>query len=744
MQLNKITFAPETKQLLKRAATLALRFSHPYIGSEHLLAAILEQPGPNLIIFLKDQKINQNQLKQELLNLLRSTSRLPDITALFRQLEKEEKSIHLDQDFLSRFSTNLTDEKLQKNINPVIGRTKELERLIQILARKDKNNPIILGDPGVGKTALVEGLAKKILQGKVPNILLNKKILCLDLALIIAGTNYRGEFEQRLKIILDEIQQNPNIIIFIDEIHNIIGAGSTSGTLDAANILKPLLAHGELRCIGATTLEEYKKYIEPDAALARRFQPIILEEPNIEQTIEILQGIKKNYEQYHQVIFSNEALVAAAELSHQYLPDKYLPDKAIDLIDEAAARAKMQYHQKNANLQQLTKLRSQLKNLQKSKKQAVYEEKFDLALMLKNQETQIKKQIKNLVKNTKIILPQVHAKDIAQLIHQKTNIPLAELGGSVEQYISSLKKQLEQKVIGQKQVIKQIANILKRHKLGLTSWEQPIASLMFVGPSGVGKTYLAQVLAETYFHTPKALIRLDMSEFSDKINITKLIGAPAGYVGYQEGNKLADAVRRRPHSLILFDEIEKAHQDIFPLLWQILDTGEITDASGRLVNFRNTIIILTCNLGAELWQNQQSEIGFFHLSSKQAKQTQIQEKLTEQLKKHFSSNLFNRLDQTLFFQPLEHRHFKEIIKLNLADLNQRLKKRNIHLEITNQALDFLSQQIEQLGQGSRGIRKIIKQEIETLLLKTPMYQKNLVIDLNKSKNKLISTHALSH
>jgi len=750
-QPNGLKFSEPSLRIIEKACVLALKFHHPYVGSEHLLAALLESPSNEITALLKTKQVKKEKLKKEVLNILRGTSRLPDMTVLLKELENEEKQFRAGQQsgVLNKFSQDLTEETFQKSVNPVIGREQELEMLIQILSRKDKNNPIILGDPGVGKTALVEGLAKKILQNKVPTILANKKILALDLALIVAGTNYRGEFEARLKAITEEIKSNQDIIIFIDEIHNLIGAGSTNGTLDAANILKPLLSRGEIRCIGATTLDEHKKHIESDAALARRFQPIMLNEPTASETIEILHGIKENYEVYHKVKYTDQAIEAAVNLSHQYLPEKFLPDKAIDLLDESAARVKMQHVQANPQILQSYKLKKQLEKTQQQKLDAVHQENFNLALKIKETETEIKEKIAAL-KNTEIketeILPMVQAQDMALLINQKTNISLDELGSSVDEYARALKKQLAQKIVGQDKAIEQVVNIIKQHKLGLHDPDQPIASLLFAGPSGVGKTYFAQVLAEKYFHDPKALIRLDMSEFNDKMSLTKLIGAPAGYVGYKEGTKLADAVRRKPHNIILFDEIEKAHPEIINLIIQILDNGEITDANGKLVNFKNSIILCTTNLGADLWDKKKSEIGFGDNIGERSldKLGMTKVSLQDLLAKNLSQEFLPRLDQTIVFNNFTLKNFQKMVKLNIEELNQRLNKKNIQLEFSNSAIIHLSKQAEALNQGARGIRKIIKQAVETqsfdkLGMTNASLQpgKTVVIDLDAQTNALI-------
>ncbi|MCX6722741.1 MAG: ATP-dependent Clp protease ATP-binding subunit, partial [Candidatus Staskawiczbacteria bacterium] len=659
----------ESEKLLEKAAAQAFKNEHRYIGTEHLLYALVESTADSVLNLLVTQKKSLNNIKEEIENVLSSIARFPEMSALIGggQMGSPEalpntfapaipnKSKNKKTPALDYFTTNLTNPKFLKTMDPIIGRAKETQRLIQILSRRQKNNPVLLGDPGVGKTAIVEGLAQKIITGDVPDELQNKKLLRLDLGLLIAGTIYRGEFEGRLKQLMDEIKNDPNIIVFIDEMHTIVGAGSASGTLDAANILKPALARGEMRCIGATTFEEYKKHIESDPALDRRFQPIIVNEPSAEETIQILTGVAKNYAAFHGVDISPSAIVAAVKLAERQYPEKFFPDKALDLLDEAAAAKKLSDKNKTW-LKKIRTIENKIKELQEQKYEAVAKETFALAAKLKKEEETCAKQILDLQKQNinqktkkKLILD---AEDIKNLLSQSFGLNIIQDEDSNEHF-EKIANQIKSQIIGQDEVIEKIINTLKKTQLGLRDPNRPIASFLFVGPSGVGKTALAKILAKSYFGELQGrsnFIRIDMSEFGESFQATKLIGAPAGYVGYKESNSLADKIKNHPYSVILLDEIDKAHPDIFNLFLQILDEGRLTDASGKKINFKNTIIIMTANLGDDMLKK--GTMGFGDVGIKK-KYEEADKKLSEEIKNKFRADFLNRIDQILFFHPLQ-------------------------------------------------------------------------------------------
>lgn len=712
------------QKIITKMLNLAFEYRHLYVGTEHLLLAIILLPDEKISQLFQEKNIPLIRLQENLETILNSTSNFSDITDVFSEVfnptwqedkNLEQKNITREKSLLELFSIDLTSEEIQQKIDPVIGRQSEIERLIQILSRRHKNNPLLLGDPGVGKTAIVEGLAKKIVQNDVPEILKNKKILNLDLGLMLAGTMYRGEFEARLKNILEEIKQDPNIIIFIDELHNIIGAGSTTGgTMDAANIIKPALARGEIRCIGATTMNEYRKYIESDPALERRFQTIQINEPSREQTINILKGLRQYYENYHQVKISDEAILLAVDLSIRYQPEKFLPDKAIDLIDEAASRAKIKY-KPNLSQKKLMILHDEIKRINKQKYQTIKEENYDLAISLKESEKKLKQEItkiENRLKQNPPVKPPIDANEISQVVAQITSIPLSYLNQQNDQRIYNLEKKLNQHIIGQSEAIASVCAIIKKAQIGLNNPNRPIGSFLFLGPSGVGKTELAKRLAQEYFGNQQSLIRIDMSEFAESFNISKLIGAPAGYVGYKEGGKITDAVRRRPYSVVLFDEIEKGHPDVFNLLLQILDEGHITDAEGRKINFKHTIIIMTSNLASDKFSNALS----FGFSQNKAGQKftaeQIKLQVIQELEQEFKPELLNRLDRILVFNALDKNSLKKIVRLQLAELATNLTKRGLKLDISPTAITWLAQTSIAINKGAREIRRNIEKYVD--------------------------------
>jgi ATP-dependent Clp protease ATP-binding subunit ClpC len=729
----------EAQKIIEKAVVTAYKHKHKYIGTEHLLWGISQSPDEKTTQILKKSKINSQNLKQHLNLILKSTSKFSDIAS-----DEELKEIEdiLDEETstsnnLESFTINLTNNEIQKDIDPVIGRVKEIDRLIEILSRRTKNNPVLLGDAGVGKTAIIEGLAKRITENKVPDVLLNKTILNLDISSLIAGTMYRGEFENRLKQVISEIKNNSDIIIFIDELHTIMGAGATTGSLDAANILKPALSRGHLRCIGATTFEEYKKHIESDKALERRFQPIIIDESSEEETYQILQGLRSNYEKFHNVSIDDKALKAAIELSKRFLPDKKLPDKAIDLIDEAAARMRVK-KTKQGLLKKIKGLQTELSAEQANKKQAILEEKYLEALESKNQEDQILEKLLRLkaqqdkIKNKN--LGHIDEDDIKNVVSKITGIPLSSVTINENKKLLNLENKLAQNIFGQDKALATMARNIRKAKTGLGNKNKPLASFMFLGPSGVGKTASAKEIAKTIFGGEKNLLRIDMSEFSEKFNISKLIGSPAGYVGYREGNKLTDLVKNKPYSLILFDEIEKAHPDVFNLLLPILEEGELTDATSKTINFRNCIIVMTSNLGLNVF-NKEATLGFATAENKNSFNKKSEEVLAD-LHKHFPPEFSNRLDNIIVFEPLDKAAAKKIIKKELADISSRLTEQGIAIEISPQIISHLLKQKDVLKEGARSLKRLVDEHVSNLIANNILEKNNKKISLSLNKNKI--------
>ena len=611
---------------------------------------------------------------------------------------------------------DLTARAEEGKLDPVIGREKEIERVIQILSRRTKNNPALIGEPGVGKTAIVEGLAQRIIDGDVPETLIDKRVLMLDVGSLVAGTMYRGQFEERLKKVIEEIT-NSDAILFIDEVHMLVGAGSAGSSVDAANLLKPALARGELQCIGATTLDEYRKYIEGDAALERRFQPVLVDEPTIEQTIEILKGVRKMYEAHHQLKISDEALNAAARLSARYVPDRFLPDKAIDLMDEAASRVRM-YKAPYANT--LRDTFRELRTTQKAKEEAVEAKRYDDALDLRHREMDLEKQLEQLRKGWEDAAPQpvVSEEDIAEVVGMWTGIPMTRLVGEETARLLEMEEYLHKRVVGQDEPVKAIARAVRRARTGLKDPKRPIGTFMFLGPTGVGKTLLAKSLAEFLFGSEEALIKIDMSEFMERHNVSRLVGAPPGYVGYEEGGQLSEAVRRRPYSVVLLDEIEKAHPEVFNMLLQIMEDGNLSDAKGRRIDFRNTIVVMTSNVGANLIKHG-GALGFATTRDDAARAEDeyqvMRERVTEALKRTFRPEFLNRLDGTMVFRSLTKDQIRDIVALELTRVNEQLVEQAVTLDIADEVKDFLADEGYDAEYGARPLRRIIQDKLEDQL-----------------------------
>jgi ATP-dependent Clp protease ATP-binding subunit ClpC len=724
-----------TKSILEKAMAIAEANNHNFIGTEHLLGSLIESEDPTIMDVLQVNAVDLEDLQKQLDTVLSNAAQFPRLNEVAEVAKKIEENVDKNMGMLEEeilppeqhkhkpgkkkesalefFATNLTNPGIQKNIDPVIGRDNEIERVIQILCRRTKNNPLLLGEPGVGKTAIVEGLAKKILEGKVPDILLNKKIFALDMSMLIAGTIYRGEFEARLRQVIEEASNNQNIILFIDEIHNIVGAGSNQGTMDAANILKPALSRGLLRCIGATTPAEYKKYIEHDAALERRFQTVVAREPSLSDTVKILQGIKQNYELYHKVGFSDEAINAAVRLSDRYISNKFLPDKAIDLLDETAAAKRLTF-KSSARESKLSRIEQKLEKTVVAKEAAAREDKFELAVKLKKEEEELRAELKKAAADSKSkkvqLVGNISEKDIllqvAKIIGTKPSDLLLDDSESLE----NLEKKLAEYIVGQDDVLKEISKHVRQAKLGLSHPERPLASFLFVGESGVGKTELAKTLAKVLYSNRESFIKLDMSEFNESFGVSKLLGAPAGYIGFKEGNQFTDKIKMNPHCVILFDEVDKAHRDIIKLLLQILENGEITDSTGKTISLRHTIIILTTSLGSS--ELKKRSFGFGQSSPEGS---ESKDRVIEKLKEFFSPEVIGRLDKICFFKPLSDDSLAKLADLEIKKFNEQLRNYQTSIDSDEKVLEWVVSQIPQSNSGARAVRRFVREKVENLM-----------------------------
>lgn len=696
----EIPFTPRAKRVLELSWDEARQLGHNYIGTEHLLLGLIREGEGVAVRVLENVGVELTRVRSTVIRMLGETT---TTTTTARS-----KTPTLDE-----FGTNLTQLAEENRLDPVIGREKEIERVVEILGRRTKNNPVLIGEPGVGKTAIAEGLAQLIASNAIPEALADKRVIMLDIGSLVAGTKYRGEFEERLKKIMEEIRQAANIILVIDEMHTLIGAGAAEGAVDAANILKPALARGELQCIGATTLDEYRKHIERDAALERRFQPITIDQPTVDNTISILWGLRERYESFHKLKIADESLVAAAKLADRYISDRFLPDKAIDLMDEASSKVRLR---NSALPPEAKELEKELKEISKRKEDAIRGQDFELAGNLRDQEQVIRDQIRELTlewkdKRGQANKPVVTADDIAEVVANWTKIPVTKLTESETERLIKMEDILHERIIGQHDAVVSISRAIRRTRAGLKNPKRPIGAFIFSGPSGVGKTELAKVLAAFYFGSEDALVRVDMSEYMERHSVSKMIGSPPGYVGYQEGGQLTEAVRRKPYSVILFDEIEKAHPDAFNVLLQIMEDGRLSDSKGRVIDFKNTIIIMTSNIGARAIEKG-GTLGFSTGGGEKNKYDKMKDLVQTELKQHFRPEFLNRVTETIVFHPLNKEEIRQIVDIMLVEVDQRLKESEIQMTVDTSVKDMLGREGYDEKSGARPLRRTISKLIE--------------------------------
>lgn len=710
---TSIYMTPRVKHVLELAIQVANQMNHNYVGTEHILLGLLSDGSGVAVAILRAMNIRSNDVVEAIRSILGSNK---------GSNNGGQEGINSNNDLgeLSDFATDLNESAKQGKIDPVIGRDTEIQRVIQILSRRTKNNPVLIGEPGVGKTAIAEGLAQRIVTGNVSEILRNKRIISLSIGSMLAGAKYRGEFEERLKKAIDEVQQHDDMIIFIDEIHTLVGAGATEGAMDAANILKPALARGEFQVIGATTLDEYKKHIEKDAALERRFQPVQVGEPNEEDALEILKGLRDRYEAFHKAKITDEALTAAVSLSSRYITDRFLPDKAIDVVDEAASKVRMKVFSAAPDVKALE---DRLNTVKKEKEAAVTSQDFEKAAKLRDEEQSLLKEIgdkKSIAKEKSDQKLIVTEEDIAAVVAQWTGIPVVKIAEEESATLLHLEEELHKRVVGKDEAVTAVAKAVRRARAGLKDPKRPIGSFLFLGPTGVGKTELARALASSLFGDESAMIRLDMSEYMEKHTVSRLVGAPPGYVGYEEGGQLTDAVRRKPYSVILLDEVEKAHADFFNILLQVLDDGRLTDSQGRTVDFRNTVIIMTSNLGAKALHKNSPELGFLAAKksdsnvdeNKEIDFKEAKKSVMDAVKRHFRPEFLNRIDEMIVFHPLTEEDLKEIVTILMSDVTKRLEERDLQLEITPEAMQLLVKEGSDFTMGARPLKRAIQRLIE--------------------------------
>jgi ATP-dependent Clp protease ATP-binding subunit ClpC len=709
--VGEVGLTPRAKRVIELAIDEARRLGHNYIGTEHLLLGLVREGEGIAAGVLESLGVNLDKVRHEVIRVLSQSSSVGPA----QETKRSSKTPTVDA-----LGINLTEAARAGKLDPVIGREKEIERVIQILGRKTKNNPALIGEPGVGKTAIAEGLAHRIVAGDVPDTMLKKRVLTLDIGSLVAGTKYRGEFEERLKKIIEELRNTNDAVLFIDELHTLVGAGAAEGAIDAANILKPPLSRGELQCIGATTLDEYRKYIERDAALERRFQPVMVEEPSLDQTIEILMGIRERYEQHHKVTITDDAVRAAADLSIRYITDRHLPDKAIDLIDEAASRVRLRHASAPPTLREAQR---ELDRVTKEKDGAINSQDYEAAAKLREQEAEVRERVDSLRAEWQSSVagdaPTVDEEEIAQVVAMWTGIPVTRIAQEESERLLHMEDALHLRVIGQQEAIETVSKAVRRARAGLKDPKRPIGSFIFLGPTGVGKTELAKALAEFMFGSEDSLIKIDMSEFMERHNVSRLVGAPPGYVGFDEGGQLTEAVRRKSYAVVLLDEVEKAHPEVFNILLQILEDGQLTDAKGRRVDFRNTIIIMTSNLGAKQLQTGAS-LGFRAVADTDEARAQnsydiMREKVQAELKNNFRPEFLNRIDATVVFRSLTMDEIRQIVDLMLRRVRDQLKAQGMILEVTQAAKDHLIQQGWDPSFGARPLRRVIQNQIEDVL-----------------------------
>ena len=762
----EIPFTPRAKRVLELSLEEARQLGHNYIGTEHLLLGLIREGEGVAARVLENLGVDLTKVRTQVVRMLGETA---EVTTGSGSSKGSAKTATLDE-----FGTNLTKLASESKLDPVVGRHKEIDRVIQILGRRTKNNPVLIGEPGVGKTAIAEGLAQRIQQGNIPDILEEKRVLTLDIGLLVAGTKYRGEFEERLKKIMEEIKSAGNVILVIDEVHTLIGAGAAEGAIDAANILKPALARGELQCIGATTLDEYRKHIERDAALERRFQPVMIGEPSIKDTIEILKGLRERYEQHHRLKITDEALDAAANLGDRYISDRFLPDKAIDLIDEAGSRVRLLNSKLPPEAKEVDK---ELRKIQKSKEEAVRDQNFTQAGELREKEVELRDKIRNLLQNIrqkslsndnqepniiseksnetsqevinqsdelKISQPVVNEEDIAHIVASWTGVPVQKLTESESVKLLNMEDTLHQRLIGQDEAVKAVSKAIRRARVGLKNPNRPIASFIFSGPTGVGKTELTKALAAYFFGSEEAMIRLDMSEFMERHTVSKLIGSPPGYVGFNEGGQLTEAVRRRPYTVVLFDEIEKAHPDVFNLLLQLLEEGRLTDSKGRTVDFKNTLIIMTSNIGSKVIEKGGGGLGF-EFSGENLEDTQynrIKSLVNEELKQYFRPEFLNRLDEIIVFRQLSRNEVKDIAEIMLKEVFLRIKEKGISLTVSDDFKERLVEEGYNPSYGARPLRRAVMRLLEDSLAEEVLSGRikdgdKAEVDIDESKKVIV-------
>jgi len=723
-----VNYTPRAKKVIELSVDESRKLGHSYIGTEHLLLALIREGEGVAARVLNNAGVSLNKARQQVLQLLGSNDHVQTSGG---------SNAAANTPTLDGLARDLTQIAREGSLDPVIGRSNEITRVIEVLSRRTKNNPVLIGEPGVGKTAIAEGLAQQIIHNEVPEILRDKRVMTLDMGTVVAGTKYRGEFEDRLKKVMDEIRTAGNVILFIDELHTLIGAGGAEGAIDASNILKPSLARGELQCIGATTLDEYRKYIEKDAALERRFQPIQVNEPSVDETIQIIHGLRDRYEAHHRVKITDESVVAAAKMSDRYISDRFLPDKAIDLIDEAGSKVRLRSYTTPPNLKELE---TRLEAIRSEKNAAVQSQEFEKAASYRDTEQKLKEELESTKKTWKEeqgkAESEVTVEDIAAVVSMWTGIPVSKLAQTESDKLLKLEDTLHQRVIGQSEAVTAISRAVRRARAGLKDPKRPIGSFIFLGPTGVGKTELARALAESMFGDEEAMIRVDMSEYMEKHSTSRLVGSPPGYVGYEEGGQLTEKVRRKPYSVILLDEIEKAHPDVFNILLQVLEDGRLTDSKGRVVDFRNTVVIMTSNVGAEALKKNKY-VGF-NLQDGEQKYKDMKGRMLEELKKAFRPEFLNRIDEMIVFHSLEKEHLKEIVTLMTAQLTKRLQEQEIELELTAEAQEKIAKEGYDPEYGARPLRRALQKHVEDrlseeLLKGTVLTGHNIIFDVENDE-----------